>query len=65
MFFKNKNYYKGYDIESKSRLEKFQNEYANPYGYNFGSNVRKDIDYDKSVIFTNQNMVKNKEFNAK
>ena len=65
MFFKNKNYYKGYDIESKNRLEKFQNEYANPYGYNLGSNVRRDIDYDKNAAFTNQNVIKNKEYNTK
>ena len=31
MFFKNANYYKGYDIDNKNRLEKLQNEYANPW----------------------------------
>ena len=49
MFFKNANYYKGYDIDNKNRLEKFQNEYANPYGYNLESNVRREIDYDKNA----------------
>lgn len=65
MFFKNKNYYKGYDIDNKSRLEKLQNEYANPYGYNLESNERKEFDGDRNVIFTNQNMIKNKEYNSK
>ena len=57
--------YKGYDIDNKNRLEKLQNEYANPYGYNLESNVRREIDYDKNATFTNQNMVKNKEYNTK
>ena len=65
MFFKNSNYYKVYDIDNKNRLEKLQNEYANPYGYNLESNVRREIDYDKNATFTNQNMVKNKEYNTK
>ena len=43
MFFKNANYYKGYDIDNKSRLERLQNEYANPYGYNLESNERREI----------------------
>ncbi len=65
MFFKNASYYKGYDIDNKSRLERLQNEYANPYGYNLESNERREIDYDKNAAFTNQNMIKNKEYNTK
>ena len=65
MFKINDYYYKGYDIDNKSRLERLQNEYANPYGYNLESNERREIDYDKNAAFTNQNMIKNKEYNSK
>ena len=58
-------YYKGYDIESKSRLEKVRMEYSNPYGYNLESNQRRIIDYELSVTHTNQDMVKNKEYQSK
>ena len=58
-------YYKGYDIESKSRLEKVRMEYSNPYGYNLESNQRRIIDYELSVTRTNQDMVKNKEYQSK
>ena len=49
----------------KDGLEKLQNEYANPYGYNLGSNLRRNIDYDRNAIFTNQDIIKNKEYNIK
>ena len=58
-------YYKGYDVDNKSRLEKLKMEYSNPYGYNLDSNVRRVIDYDKNATYTNQNNVKNKEFLGK
>ncbi len=55
-------YYKGYDITNKNRLEKLKNEYVNPYGYNFESNLRtlKRVDIDK--VMTNQDLVKLKEY---
>ena len=58
-------YYKGYDIESKCRLEKIRMEYSNPYGYNLESNQKRFIDYELDVSRTNQNMVKNKEYKSK
>jgi len=45
-------YYKGYDIENKSRLEKLVMGYSNPYGPNLGSNSRRIIDYQKSAKIT-------------
>lgn len=56
-------YYKGYDIESKSRLEKIRMEYTNPYGYNLESNERRVKRSD--VRWTNQDMVKNKTLRGK
>ncbi len=58
-------YYKGYDIESKSRLEKVKMEYSNPYGYNLESNQRRIIDYEMNATHTNQDMVKNKGYQSK
>lgn len=40
-------YYKSYDIESNSAWEKKNFEYMNEYGYNFDSNKKRVIDYDK------------------
>ena len=40
-------------------------ELSNPYGYNLESSLRRVIDYDKKVTYTNQNNVKNKEFSGK
>lgn len=54
-------YYKGYDIESKSRLEKFRMEYSNPYGYNLDCNERR-VNNVSSVTRTNQDLVKNNLF---
>ena len=62
MFKINDYYYKGYDIESKSRLERIRMEYSNPYGYNLESNQRRVVDIDSNVTHTNQNMVKNREY---
>jgi len=59
------NYYKGYDIESKSRLDKLLMEYNNPYGYNLESNLKKVINYDYLVTHPNEDYVKNKEFLGK
>lgn len=56
-------YYKGYDIESKSRLEKIRMEYTNPYGYNLESNERRVKRSD--ARWTNQDMVKNKTLRGK
>lgn len=64
MFFKN-NYYKGYDIESNDRLEKYKNEYSNPYGYNLESNLRKSEGFKNNIIYTNQNLVKSNKLNKK
>ena len=58
-------YYKGYDVINSSRLEKLAMELSNPYGYNLESSLRRVIDYDKKVTYTNQNNVKNKEFSGK
>jgi len=59
----NKDYfYKGYDITNNSRLEKYMMEYQNPYGYNYESNRRRIIDYDKKVTRTNQDLIKNGYF---
>lgn len=65
MFKMSSYYYKGYDIESKSRLEKFKMEYSNPYGYNLESNQRRVFDYEMKATHTNQDMVKNKEYQSK
>ena len=62
MFFKNANYYKGYDIDNKSRLERIRMEYSNHYWYNLESNQRRVVDIDSNVTHTNQNMVKNREY---
>lgn len=40
-------------------------ELQNPYGYNFESNTRRVIDLEMSMHRTNQDRVKNKEFNGK
>lgn len=57
--FKNSDYYyKGYDIENKSRLEKLVMGYSNPYGPNLGSNIKRVIDYKRKVTYTNQDNVK-------
>ena len=58
MFKINDYYYKGYEIENKSRLEKLVMGYSNPYGPNLGSNSRRIIDYQKSATFTNQDNTK-------
>lgn len=58
-------YYKGYDITSKSRLEKMEMEYLNPYGYNFDSNEKRIVDKDFLVSHPNQNNVKNGEYMGK
>lgn len=50
-------FYKGYDIENKSRLEKLKMEYSNPYGYNFESNKKRKFD-SNSITRTNQNLNK-------
>lgn len=58
-------YYKGYDITNKNRMEKMTMEFQNPYGYNFEANTRRVIDFEMSMHRTNQDRVKNKEFNGK
>ncbi len=58
MFKINDYYYKGYDIENSSRLEKLVMGYSNPYGPNIGSNHRRVIDYQKKATFTNQDDIK-------
>ena len=65
MYKSNEYYYKGYDVTNTNRLERLKMEYSNPYGYNLESNNRRIIDYEKLVTFTNQDNVKNKEFNGK
>ncbi len=52
-------YYKGYDVTNNNRLEKLRFELSNPFGYNLGSNARRVVDYEKEVIRTNQDVVKN------
>ena len=58
-------YYKGYDVTNTNRLERLKMEYSNPNGYNFESNAKRIIDYDKRVTYTNQNFVKNREYLGK
>ncbi len=58
-------YYKGYDITNKNRLEFLQHGIDNPYGYNFESNERRNINYDYNATHTNQNGVKNGEYLGK
>ena len=50
---------------SKSRLEKMEMEYLNPYGYNFDSNEKRIVDRDFLVSHPNQNNVKNGEYMGK
>lgn len=61
----NTNYYKGYDISSKDRLEKIKMEFENPYGYNLESNSRKVVNLEYNATHTNQNFVKNREYLGK
>jgi hypothetical protein len=65
MFKMSSYYYKGYDIESKSRLEKIKMEYSNPYGYNIESNQRRFFDSEMNATYTNQDMDKSKEYQSK
>lgn len=58
-------FYKGYDITNKNKMERVLMEWQNPYGYNFEANNRRIIDYNFLATRTNQNMIKNKEFNDK
>ncbi len=58
-------YYKSYDVSNKNRLERLKMEYNNPYGYNFASNLRREINLDTKYTSINQDFVKNKEFNNK
>lgn len=58
-------FYKGYDITNKNKMERVLMEWQNPYGYNFDTNNRRVIDYNFLATRTNQNMIKNKEFNDK
>ncbi len=39
-------YYKSYDGEHKSEMERLMNERFNDYGYNFESNQKKECDLD-------------------
>ena len=41
MINRNNYFYKGFDIDSKSRKEKKEMEYFNPYGYNLESNLKR------------------------
>lgn len=59
------NFYKGYDITCKSRLDRLKNEYLNPYGYNLESNNKNKLNYEYNATHTNQNFVKNKEYTGK
>ncbi len=61
----NPNYYKGFDITSKSRLEKLKKELSNPYGYNLESNERNFKNLEYNATHTSQNFVKNKEYLGK
>jgi hypothetical protein len=58
-------FYKGYDITSNDRMEKYTMEFSNPYGYNFESNSKRVVDEYKKVSRTNQNYIKNKEYFGK
>ena len=44
MINRNEYFYKGYDIDSNSRKEKKEMELCNPYGYNFESNRKREVD---------------------
>ena len=56
--------YKGFDVGNRNKLDKLKGLYANPYGYNFD---REDIFANKeiSVMKTNQDAIKNKEYYGK
>lgn len=41
-------YYKSYDIENENLWEKKNFEYLNEYGYNFDSNKKRVVDYEKN-----------------
>lgn len=56
MINRNEYSYKGYDIDSNSRKEKKEMELCNPYGYNFESNRKREIDLLKEPK-TNQDNI--------
>ena len=58
-------YYKGYDISNKNNLERLAMEFDNPYGYNFGANCRRKVNFNQKYGQVNQDFVKNGEFNSK
>jgi len=48
-------FYKGYDKNYRSELERKEFECFNEYGYNFDSNNRREKELEKSICRTNYN----------
>jgi hypothetical protein len=61
----NKYHYKSYDVESNSRREKLQMEIMNPYGYNFDSNKKRELNLDTYDKTTQDYIVIQKKDNLK
>ena len=54
----------GYTFKNKQLLKKALTHTSYAYEHNLESNERREIDYDKNAAFTNQNVIKNKEYNT-
>ena len=58
-------YYKSYDRINFNEIERITNECFNDYGFNLGSNKRREFDYDDLLSKTNcqslKKMIKSKK----
>ena len=57
------NYYKSYDIDNVNPRVQKRHEIMNEYGYNFDSNTKTVVDYEKKcsrVLYTDVKMRNNK-----
>lgn len=52
-------YYKCYDRQNESNIDRIVNERFNEYGYNFENNKKRIIDYDELARKTDYKNVKN------
>ncbi len=52
-------YYKCYDRQNESTIDKIVSERFNEYGYNFDSNSKRIINYDELARKTDYKNVKN------
>lgn len=65
IMFQNTSPYKGFNITSKSRIERMRKGVDNPYGYNLEETSKDVVNYEYKATHTNQDFVKNKEYLGK